>query len=206
MKREDLDAFIADVLAEHLEKFKLDIQRMVSAIALPPFLPPPMWAEGRHSAGSVVRHRNGLFSARRDTADEPPTEAWLPVLVGIASVDIKWPDDRRMVLQVELSDGNTIETEREFNVPIARGFWNAEQKYRIGDRVLRFGEWQAIKDHVGIDPHPGDNSEYWVRVAGKQARGVSFRLDNDGKMYESEHVIGDIRPVVHDVLAALVPR
>jgi hypothetical protein len=205
MNRTDLDAFLAEVLGDHLEKFRADLERMVAAKALPPFTPPGVWVAGRHPAGSVVRHRNGLFSARRDTNDEPPTDAWLPLLVGIASVGFDWQDDRHMVLRVELSDGTTVETTRDFTVPIARGWWVADTEYVEGDRVLRFGDWQCAKPCKGIDPNGADNDGHWLKVNGKGNRAASFRLDDDGTMYEGERKIGTIKPLVANLLRDLVP-
>jgi hypothetical protein len=201
--RADLDALVADVLGDHLARFRDELERMVAAKALPPFLPPSVWVEGRHGAGSVVRHHNGLFCSRRDTADEPPSDAWLPLLVGIAGVDFRWSDDRTMSLRVMLSDGTLVETEREFRVPIARGFWKAETVYREGDRVLRFGDWQALKESTGIDPNTDANDGHWAKVTGKQARAVSFRLDDDGTMYEGERAIGSIKPTIKDLLRGM---
>lgn len=207
MKREDLDAFIADVLGEHLEKFREQLQAMVRAIPLPPFAPPQPWDSRGvlYPAGLVVRHRNGLFSSRRDTTDEPPSDAWLPLLVGVAGVTVSWPTDRKMLLAIELSDGSKVETERDFDIPLARGFWKPDQLYRVGDRVLRFGDWQAIKDSMGIDPNAPDGGDHWVKVSGKQARGVSFKLDDEGRLYEGGHEIGTIKPVVADLLEKLLP-
>jgi len=202
MNRADIDSVVADVLADHLEKFRHDIERMVAEKALPPFAPPPVWSAGRHAAGMVIRHHNGLFCARRDTSDEPPSDAWLPLLVGIASVGFEWKDDRNMVLRVVLSDGTTVETEREFIVPIARGFWQPDATYHEGDRVLRFGEWQAIKDSIGVDPNT-DTAEHWVKVTGRIRRAVSFKLDDDGTMYENGREIGSIKPLVANLLRDL---
>jgi hypothetical protein len=205
MNRADLDTLVADVLGEHLERFRSDIERMVAEKALPPFVPPPIWAAGRHAAGAVVRHRNGLFSARRDTSDEPPTDAWLPLLVGIATVGFTWADDRHMTLRVELSDGTTVETERDFAVPIARGFWLPDVDYVEGDRVLRFGDWQAAKASKGIMPNGAENDGHWIKVTGKTARAVSFKLDDDGTLFENGHEIGTIKPLVANLLRDLVP-
>jgi hypothetical protein len=213
--RADIDDLVAEILGEHLERFRGDFERMrqelggfidatVAAKPLPPFVPPAAWAAGRHSGGCVVRHRNGLFFARRDTNDEPPTDAWLPLLVGIAGVAFEWPDDRTMVLRVELSDGEVVESERDFVVPIARGFWKAEETYREGDRVLRFGDWQAALPSTGIDPNSAANDGHWIKVTGKQHRAVSFKLDDDGTLYESGQAIGSIKPLVAELLGDLV--
>jgi hypothetical protein len=201
----DINAEVADILAEHLTDFRAEIIRLVAEKPLPPFVPPPTWQPGRHGAGAVIRHRNGLFYARRDTTDEPPTDAWLPLLVGIASIGFEWPDDRTMVLRVELSDGGVIETERGFVVPLARGFWLADTEYREGDRVLRFGDWQAAKSSKGIDPNGADNDGHWLKVTGKQSRAAfNFKLDDDGTMYENGHAIGTIKPLVKELFGELV--
>jgi hypothetical protein len=205
MNRADLDTLVADVLGEHLEKFRADIERLVAEKAIPPFTPPTPWAPARYGAGATVRHRNGLFCARRDTSDAPPSDAWLPLLVGIASVGFAWADDRHMTLRVELSDGTTVETERDFAVPIARGFWLPDVEYVEGDRVLRFGDWQAAKPSKGIMPNGAENDGHWIKVTGKTARAVSFKLDDDGTLFENGHEIGTIKPLVANLLRDLVP-
>lgn len=206
MKTDELESVLADLFAEHIAQLRVDIERMIDAKALPPFVPPPVWTLGRHGAGAVVRHKNGLFSARRDTEDEPPTDAWLPLLVGIAGVDFRWSDDRTMQMRVMLSDGTVVETEREFTMPIARGLWSPDSDYREADRVVRFGDWQALKPSKGIDPH-GDAAEgVWVKVTGKSARVASFKLDDDGTMFEGGHRIGSIKPLVSDLLRDLVSQ
>lgn len=205
MKTDDLDTLLADIIAEHFATLRVDIERMIDAKALPPFVPPQVWTEGRHAAGLVVRHRNGLFSARRDTSDEPPSEAWLPLLVGIAAVALDWRDDRHLVLRIELSDGTSVETQRDFVIPIARGYWEPDVQYRAGDRVIRFGDWQALQDSMGIDPQGVDAGEHWAKVNGKGGRVASFKLDDDGTMYESGSRIGTIKPLVANLLRDLVP-
>jgi hypothetical protein len=205
MTQQDLDALVADILGEHLARFREDIERLIAAKPVPPFVPPAVWVEGRHAAGVSVRHRNGLFYARRDTTDEPPSDAWLPLLVGISGADFRWTDDRTMQLSVALSDGTVVTTQREFAVPIARGFWQPEVMYREGDRVQRFGEWQALKTSMGIDPNGADGGEAWLRINGKSARAVSFRLDDDGTLYEGSREIGSIKPLVATLLRGLVP-
>jgi hypothetical protein len=209
MKPQDLDALVADILGEHLARFRDEIERLIAAKPVPPFVPPAVWVDGRHAAGVSVRHRNGLFYARRDTTDEPPSDAWLPLLVGIAGADFRWTDDRTMTLMVSLSDGTIVSTQREFIVPIARGFWQADVAYREGDRVLRFGDWQCAKDCTGIDPNGDANDGQWLRVNGKAGRSVSFRLDDDGTLYESGREIGSIKPLVahllRDLTGHLVP-
>lgn len=203
-RRADLDALVAELLGEHLVAFRAELERMVAAKPLPPFVPPPVWVAGRHPAGVVVRHRNGLFYSRRDSDDEPPSDAWLPLLVGIAGVAFQWADDRTMVLKVELSDGDVIETERDFAIPISRGFWKDGDAYRIGDRVQRFGDWEAAKPSTGIDPRTEANAGHWIKVTGKQARALSLKLDDDGTMYESGHAIGTIKPMVAELFGRLV--
>jgi hypothetical protein len=200
----DINTEVADILAEQLSDFRAEVVRLVADKPLPPFVPPPIWQPGRHGAGSVVRHRNGLFYARRDTTEEPPTDAWLPLLVGIASIGFDWPDDRTMLLKVELSDGAVIETERDFQMPLVRGAWLVDADYREGDRVLRFGEWQATKPCKGIDPCGQDNDGHWLKVSGKQLRSLSLKLDDDGTMYENGHAIGTIKPLVSELFSALV--
>lgn len=205
IERADIEATVADILAEQLQTFHATVERMVAAKPVPPFVPPPIWVPGRHGAGLSVRHRNGLFFALRDNEAEPPSDAWLPLVVGIASVGFKWADERTMILSVELSDGHCVETERAFVLPFARGFWNAQLTYREGDRVVRFGDWQAAKESAGIDPNTEANDGHWIKVTGKQHRQLSLKLDKDGTLFENGEAIGSIKPLVAALLRELVP-
>lgn len=204
----ETEAMLVELLGDHLEQFRADLERMVAAKPLPPFVPPPLWQPGRHGAGIVVRHRNGMFYARRDTDEEPPSDAWLPLLVGIATVGVEWPTDRTMALRVELSDGAVIVTEQDFVVPLARGFWKADESYLEGDRVVRFGDWQAVKASIGIDPNTEANDGHWIKVGGRQSRAAfNFKIDDEGTLYENGHAIGSLKPVIAGLLRdhGLVP-
>jgi hypothetical protein len=201
MNRAEADALVADVMAEHFARLRDElvarIDRAIDEKAIPPFVPPLVWTRGRHGAGTVVRHRNGVFMARRDTGAEPGTnEAWLPLLVGVAALDLRWKDERALLLAVELSDGTIVETERQMAVPIVRGYWDAEANYEPGDRVFRYGEWHACKPSQGIDPTAAGSEQAWVKVSGKNARGVSFSVDDEGTMFEGGREIGTLKPMV----------
>lgn len=206
MTREQLDDLMADVMAEHFARLEADLNaRVASAVAakpVPPFVPPPPWVAGNHSAGAVVRHRNGIFSARFANSDEPPSDAWLPLLVGVHLVELGWNGDRAVAIDIHLSDGTRIATEREFALPIVRGPWDAEASYREGDRVFRFGEWHAVKESHGLDPSTPEAEGTWLKVSGKAARPV-FKLDDDGTMFENGRAIGTVKPVVVTVLTEL---
>lgn len=201
MNRDDVDGLIADVLAEHFARLRSDLEARADRRALPPFAPPAAWSAGRHGASSVVRHRNGLFAARRDTDAEPGTdEAWLPLLVGVASLEFEW-DERTLVVRAALSDGAVVEISRELTVPIVRGYWDAEQDYRPGDRVIRFGEWHATQPSKGVDPASADAGGHWLKVSGKQARGPAFTLDDEGTLFEGGRAAGSLKPLIETLLA-----
>jgi hypothetical protein len=210
MKRsEDLDVIIAELIAEHVIALKGElfdfVEKQMALKPIPPFVPPQPWiAERLHPAGLVVRHRGGIFSARRDTLDEPPSDAWLPLLVGITALGTNH-HERTFALAVEMSDGCTYTTGVDLDVPIVRGNWSAETTYQPGDRVFRFGEWHCLKACVDVDPNTAPNAhEHWLRVPGKQARAVTFKLADDGTLYESGHAIGSIKPVLVEALRTVL--
>lgn len=209
MTREEADALIADLMAEHFARLSADLEaridRAVAAKPLPPFVPPPVWSEGRHGAGAVVRHRNGIFLARFDSVDEPPSDAWLPLVVGLASFDMKWTDDRTFTAQATLSDGRIVETARVIAVPLVRGHWHPETTYLPGDRVFRFGEWHATAMSLGVDPSTADAEGPWEKVGGKYAKSVlALAIDDEGTVSESGREIGSIKPLVQGLLTKLV--
>jgi hypothetical protein len=212
MTREEADAMVADVMAEHFARLSADlearIERLIAAKPVPPFTPPPIWTEGRHhSAGVTVRWRNGLFYARRDTEGEPGVdEAWLPLLVGLAGFDMRWVDDHKFVCMATLSDGRLIETEREIAVPIVRGYWNAEHTYLPGDRVFRYGEHSALKMSMGVDPTGAEAEGTWEKVGGKYARALSFAVDAEGTITENGREIGTLKPMVKKLFDDLTGR
>jgi hypothetical protein len=212
MKREEIDALVADVMAEHFARLRSDlealIERAIAAKPLPPFVPPPVWTEGKHGAGSVVRAHGGIFYARRDTDGHPGDDdgAWLPLVVGLAGFDMRWVDDHKFVCMARLSDGRLVETEREIAVPIVRGYWNAETNYLPGDRVFRYGEHSAVKMSMGIDPTSAEAEGVWEKVGGKYARTLTWALDEASLMLsENGRDVGSIRPgllsVVEEALA-----
>lgn len=205
MKREDVDAMVADAMAEHFMRLRTDfeahIDRRIAEKPLPPFVPPMPWTPGRHGAGAVVRHRNGVFSARRDTEREPGTdEAWLPILVGLAGIDLRWEGERTVALRAMLSDGTSYEMIRTLAVPIVRGYWSAEAEYEPGDRVFRFGEWHAVQSSRAIDPTSPAADGIWLKVSGKQARGLAFTLDDEGTFFEGGRAAGSLKPLIEKLL------
>ena len=128
----------------------------------------------------TVRHRNGLFLARRDTEGEPgKDDAWLPVLVGVAGLDLRWEGERTVALRAMLSDGTSYEMVRTLAVPIVRGYWSADAEYEAGDRVFRFGEYHALQASKGIEPGSAGNEESLAesRRQERQAREARLRAE-----------------------------
>lgn len=213
MSRDEIDALVADVMAEHFARLRADleatIERAIAAKPLPPFLPPPVWTEGKHGAGTVVRAHGGLFCARRDTTAQPLMDddgSWLPLVVGLAGFDMRWVDDHKFVCMARLSDGRLVEAEREIAVPIVRGYWSAETNYLPGDRVFRYGEHSAVKMSMGVDPTSADAEGVWQKVGGKHARALSFAVDDDGIITENGREIGTLKPMVKKLLDDLTGR
>jgi hypothetical protein len=210
MTPDEFESMAADVLADQFARLRADLEsrvdRAVAGRALPPFVPPSPWLAGTHGAGAVVRHRNGLFMARRDTASEPPGESWLPLVVGFAGLDVTFDDDRTLRVRAELSDGTVAEATQTFAVPITRGAWDAAAVYYAGDRVLRGAEYQAIANSCGVDPSLPNQA--WLKVAGRRDHGrlLKLSLTDDGDFVESGHVIGSIKPLMTKLLTELVDR
>jgi hypothetical protein len=214
MTREEIDALVADVMAEHFARLRDDliahIDRAIAAKPLPPFVPPPVWTEGKHGAGTVVRAHGGIFMARRDTTAQPLADddgSWLPLVVGLAGFDMRWVDDHKFVCMAHLSDGRMVEAEREIAVPIVRGYWNAEATYMPGDRVFRYGEHSAVKMSLGVDPTSTDAEGVWEKVGGKYARSLTWSLDETtGVLTENGRDVGSIKPMFTSVIEAVVAK
>lgn len=212
MKRDDLDAFLTELLAEHLVAMRAalieHIDKAVASKPVPPFVPPQPWAEGkRYYTPCCVRHRGGLFYAQRDTEEEPPSDAWVPLVVGLSGIDMRWLEDGHTFQATALlSDGRVVEHQRTVAVPIVRGYWSAETTYMPGDRVFRYGEHQCLKMCMGYDPVSAEATDYWEKVGGKYARGLSFSVTDDGDITESGRVIGSMKPMVAKLLSDLTKR
>lgn len=208
--RDEILAIVGEAMGGEFERMQTELESklagLVAAKPLPPFVPPMPWdyRGTLHPAGLVVRHRNGLFMARRDTTDQPPSEAWLPLLVGLASVAVDWPDDRTLAIRLELSDGTVVEHRKEFAVPIVRGFWEPERTYRPGDRVIHKGEFEATTESIGIDPQSDEGCKTWLKVSSAKLKPLDLVLSKDGDMQHGGHVIGTIKPLVADLFKALV--
>jgi hypothetical protein len=206
MTPDEIREVVVEAMAEEFARLRADLEsrldRLVAAKAIPPFLPPPVWTEGRHGAGHVVRAFNGLFMARRDTESMPgDDESWLPLLVGVAGFDMKWESDRELTLWVRLSDGKEVKSCRKFDVPLVRGHWSADDTYEKGDRVFRGGEWHAQKENTGIEP--GTDESAWLKVGGKHQRALLFALSRDGVLSVEGREVGSIKPLVADLLSDL---
>jgi hypothetical protein len=213
MNRDEMLALVSDVLAGELtilrDELETRIDRRVDGKALPPFVPPKAWTEGRHGAGVSVRHRNGLFVARRDTETEPGRDdgAWLPLVVGIAGLDLRWTGERDVAFRAALSDGTVYELTRHIPVPIVRGYWSADADYDIGDRVFRFGEFHAQQPSKGVEPGTPGSETAWLKVGGKNARStLALSIDDEGEISEGGRVVGSIKPLVARLLDELVKR
>jgi hypothetical protein len=219
MNRAELDTLIAELMVEHFVRLKAELLSSIVDLvadgiehkALPPFVPPPAWVEGkRWSAGISVRHRGGIFYAQRDTSGEPALdEAWVPLIVGLAGIDLRWLDDgHTFTAHAALSDGRVVEHQCEIAVPIVRGYWTPEETYMPGDRVFRYGEHHCLKMSLGIDPTSAEAAGHWEKVGGKHARDLSFALDETtGELTENGRVVGNVRRVfVAAVAEALAKR
>ena len=213
MTRDQILAIVTEVLAGEIalmrDELETRIDRRVDAKPVPPFVPPPVWTAGRHGAGVSVRHRNGLFMARRDTEDEPGRGdgAWLPLVVGLAGLDLRWTGERQLAVRAALSDGTTYELLHQIAVPIVRGYWSAEADYDVGDRVFRFGEFHALQASRGVEPGASGSEETWLKVGGKNSRAMlPLAIDDEGEISEGGRVIGSIKPLVARLLDELITR
>jgi hypothetical protein len=212
MTRDEILTIVTQVVGDELSVLRDDLEaridRLVAQKPIPPFVPPPIWTEGRHGAGSTVRHRNGLFVARRDTEGEPGRDdAWLPLLVGLAGLDLRWEGERTVALRAALSDGTHYEMVQKVAIPIVRGYWKPDVEYEEGDRVFRFGEFHALSPSRGIEPGSSGSDEVWLKVGGKNATAFPvFALDDDGTMTQSGRTIGSLKPMVRELLDGLLTK
>jgi hypothetical protein len=207
MNRDQILEVITHLLDDEVGDLEARIDQAVARKPVPPFLPPPIWTAGRHPGTTVVRHCNGLFMARRDTDAEPPHEDWLPLVVGVAGLDLRWTGDRTMAMRARLSDGTQYETIRTLAIPIVRGYWSADADYEEGDRVFRYGEFHALQASRGIEPGIAGSDDHWLKVGGKSVKDRrAFALSDDGELTESGHVIGSFKPLIAELLDDLVAR
>lgn len=214
MTREELESLVADVLGEQFARLKVDlmadIERAVAAKPIPPFVPPAPWVAGYYGAGLVVRHRGGIFYARRDTDGEPGIDdAWLSLLNGYVGCSVRWHDDRTLAVRHESSDGALTQATTVFPVPISRGAYDGRTLYQVGDRVTtKTHEWEAIAQTQGNDPtdptDPEVRSKFWRKVSVKRL--PNFRLDDDGNLTAGGEQVGSIKALVTKVLTDLVDK
>src|SRR5262249_1203993 len=135
-------------------------------------------------------------------------DGWLPLLVGLAGLDLRWEGERTVALRAMLSDGTSYEMTRTLAVPIVRGYWSPDMDYELGDRVFRFGEFHALQASKGIEPGGAGSEEHWLKVGGKNAKPGkrAFALTREGELMESGHVIGSFKPLIAEVLDDLLVK
>jgi hypothetical protein len=214
MTRDEIIKLITDVVGDSVsvvrDDLELRIDRAVAAKPLPPFLPPPVWTEGTHAASAVVRHSNGIFMARRDTTSEPPGEDWLPMVVGVAGLDLRWTGERTLAMRARLSDGRHYEMIRTLAVPLVRGIWSPDTEYEEGDRVFRFGEYHALAPSKAIEPGTPEGDAVWLKVGGnsknQKREPLALALDEEGTLTESGRPIGSLKPLITDTLDRLLAK
>lgn len=221
MADKEFEAIVAQVIAEQMKgvferverRIVQEVERAVAAKPLPPFVPPMPWAAARFGAGSVVRHRNGIFSALRDTDSEPGVGgdgAWLPLVVGVASVSLG-AGKRELLLDIEMSDGNAQTITFDMPIPIYRGIWQEGENYATHDQVSRKGSiYSARSASVGVPPGTDSGATHW-QLAVKNERGFLpvFRIDPKGVMTctldDDVRDVGSIRDLLVEALREALP-
>lgn len=202
-----LEDTVAQVIAAQLkaifpmieERIQAVTTKAVAARPLPPFVPPAIWRQASYGASSVVRHRNGIFAATRDTASEPgvePDGSWLPLLVGVARVGATI-EGRAFAVLIELSDGARELMTEELPMPVYEGIWDKAGGYVENDMVTHTGSlWIAIKDSIGVQPGVDEAADSWRLAAKAGDRGPmpTLELDDNGllTMKSGNKTIGEV--------------
>lgn len=202
-----LEDTVAQVIATQLkalvpmieERIQAVTTRAVAARPLPPFVPPAAWHQASYGASAVVRHRNGIFAATRDTASEPgvePDGSWLPLLVGLSSIAATI-EGRSFVVAIELSDGTHKRLAEELPMPVYEGIWDKAGGYAENDMVTHTGSlWIAIKDSIGVQPGVDEAADTWRLAAKAGDRGPmpTLELDDNGllTMKSGNKTIGEV--------------
>lgn len=215
---DDFEATVAAVIAAQLKALEDRLGRKldatIAARPLPPFVAPQAWQKGRHSASAVVRHRNGIFCALRDTEGEPGADAdggWLPLLVGIAEVKARFVDEREFRLDIASSDGAVVTLANSLPIPIYEGIWDKDGGYSKDDMTTHRGSlWIAVKASAGVQPGSDEAADSWRLAAKSGERGAlpSLTLDDKGllQMKAGDQPIGavSIRSLLEEVLGKLL--
>ena len=127
----------------------------------------------RYPLGTWARHAGGLWRASRDTdamgEQDPVAAGWLPMVDGIAGVEILQHDERSFSLKVQLSSGAEQRHGFKLASMIYRGVYSEAQEYDTGDAVTDDNQtWVAVQPSKGVRP---GTSEAWKLAARKGRNG-----------------------------------
>ena len=127
----------------------------------------------RYPLGTWTRHAGGVWRAIRDTdplgEQDPVAAGWVPMIEGIAGVEIQQLDERSFALQVRLSSGSVQQHAFKLASMIYRGVYLDTQEYDVGDNVTDDNQtWVAVQPSKGVRP---GTSEAWKLAARKGRNG-----------------------------------
>jgi hypothetical protein len=134
-------------------------------------------------------------------ADNRGLHAELALLRADLAGTIERTVERAVVAKTPVAIVNEIKS-AGIAVPIMRGYWNAETTYLPGDRVIKAGEWSALKMSLGIDPTGEDlaDSPAWLKVGGKNAKTASSIKLEGGKLTDSGREVVDLDAAVEAIV------
>jgi hypothetical protein len=120
--------------------------------------------------GTYATHRGGLWRAYQQTIGE---KGWECLVRGVYEVRHVEKDERRSLIQHELSDGTVVEHEHHVKAMIHRGVWDESKAYEVGDVVTWGGSMWHLDKSAGAGARPGVAREWVLSV--KRGKDASTR-------------------------------
>lgn len=110
----------------------------------------------QYERGTFATHKGGLWRAYERTHG---MRGWECIVAGISDFDVEYDGERKAVIKITKSTGETVEKEVRIPAIIGKGVWREGMKCEPGDYVQLSGSIWRCKAET--DARPTDNSDHW---------------------------------------------
>lgn len=128
---------------------------------------PEIDEEKSYARGTYATHKGGLWRSYERTKG---MRGWECIVAGQADIAIEYDGERKCVINIEKSNGESVVKEIHIPAILSKGMWR-EGKYEKGDTVVLSGStWMCMED---TEDRPSIESKAWIMAAKKGGTGKS---------------------------------